>query len=112
VAVVAALLVVAFVVSRTCARSEIQVSQEEALATATALVDFTPEDPQVRLLRQGLDRHPFWIVSLSTLSPDRERFTHLATVRINATDGEIVEFDQQRGQPVDGDAEDATSGQP
>ncbi len=113
VAVVAAVLVLAFVVSRSCVQSEIEVTQEEALASATALVDFTPEDPQIRLLRQDLDRHPYWIVSLSTVSPDGERFTHLATVRIDATNGEVVEFNQQRDQPVRGsDADDATSGKP
>jgi hypothetical protein len=111
--VVLGVLVLAFVVSRSCAKSDIQVSQEEAMAIAIERVDFTPEDPQIRLLRQGLDRHPFWIVSMSTLSADGERFTNLATARIDADSGEVVEFDQQRDQPVEGaDAERATSGKP
>jgi hypothetical protein len=110
VAVVGAVLVLAFVVSRSCAKSEIQVSQGEALATATALVDFAPENPQIRLLRQGLDRHPYWIVSLSTVSANGERFTHLATVRIDAGDGKVVEFNEARDQPVGEDADDPTSG--
>ncbi len=112
VAVVVVLLVAAFVVSRSCAKSEIQVSQDEALAIATALVDFEPENPQIRFLRQDLDRHPFWIVSMSTLSRDGERFTNLATARIDAGNGEVVQFDEQRNQPVGRDAGDATSGGP
>ncbi len=98
-AVVAAVLVLAFVVSRSCGQT--QITQEEALAIATGLVDFTPEDPQVRFLRQGIDRRPFWIVSLSTVSPDGNRFTDLAIVRIDATNGKVVEFKQQKDAPKD-----------
>jgi hypothetical protein len=94
--VVAAVLVLAFVVSRACQDAEIKVSQEEALAIATEQVDFTPTDPQIRLLRQGIQRSPFWIVSLSTLSPNGERYGELAVVRIDATSGEIVEFREQK----------------
>jgi hypothetical protein len=89
-------LVLAFIFSRSCAKSEIEVSQDEAMAIATGLVDFTPEDPQIRFLRQGIDRHPFWIVSLSTLGASGERFTDLAVIRIDATSGEVVEFKQQK----------------
>jgi hypothetical protein len=94
VAVVAAVLVLAFVVSRSCGDS--QVTQEEALAIATELVDFTPEDPQIRFLRQGINRQPFWVISLSTLSPDGERYAKLAVIRIDATTGEVVEFREQK----------------
>ena len=92
VAVVAAVLVLAFVVSRSCQDAEIEVTQEEAVAMATEQVDFAPEDTQVRLLRQGIDRHPFWIVSLSIPSADGETYAELAVVRIDA--------EQRRGRRV------------
>ena len=70
---------------------------------ATEQVDFVPEDTQVRLLRQGIDRHPFWIVSLSTPEAGAESgigpFKDLAVVRIDATTGEIVEFREQKDEP-------------
>jgi hypothetical protein len=99
VAVVLAVLVGAFAISRTCGTSDIKTSQDEALATAKAEADFDPEDTQIRLLRQGIDRHPFWIVSMSTLSPNGRSYTDLAVARVDATSGEIVEFKEQEDQP-------------
>jgi hypothetical protein len=90
---VAAVLVIAFVISRTSSQ---EVTQEEAVAKATQQVDFVPEDTQVRFLRQGLDRHPFWIVSLSTPGPTAQTFADLAVLRIDAESGEIVEFREQK----------------
>lgn len=96
VAAVVALFVVAFFVAKGCQDREIKVSQDEAVAIATDQVDFTPEDTQVRLLRQGIERQPYWIVSLSILSPDGETYDELAVVRIDAGSGKVVEFRQQK----------------
>lgn len=96
VAVVGALLVLAFVVSRSCQASQIEVTQEEAVATAEQQVDFTPQNTQIRLLRQGLDRRPFWIVSLSIPFGDSEdSFRQLAVVRVDAITGEVAELLQE-----------------
>ena len=50
----------------------------------------------MRLLRQGIDRQPFWIVSLSTPGPGDGYVKELAVARIDADTGEVVEFDEQR----------------
>jgi hypothetical protein len=97
--VVGAVLVLTVVVSRTCASSDIELSQDDAVAQATELVDFVPEDTQVRLLRQGIDRHPFWIISLSTPTPDGQAYAELAVIRIDAESGEVVEFREQKNAP-------------
>ncbi len=86
------MLVLAFVISRA---SDSEVSQEDAVATATEQVDFVPENTQVRFLRQGLDRHPFWVISLSTPGPGAT-YADLAVVRIDAETGKIVEFREQK----------------
>jgi hypothetical protein len=91
--VVVAVLVLAFVISRS---SSEEVTQEEAVAKATQLVDFVPEDTQVRFLRQGLDRHPFWVVSLSTPGRSLGIYADLAVARIDAETGEVVEFREQK----------------
>jgi hypothetical protein len=96
-AVIVAVLVLAFIVSRTAGETE--VTQADAVATAAEQVDFVPEDTQVRLLRQGIDRHPYWIVSLSTPSPDGQTYDELAVVRIDAETGKVVEFREQRDAP-------------
>ena len=95
VAAVAALLVLIVVVSRTCQQDEIQLTQEEAIELATEQVRFEPDNTQIRLLRQGLDRHPFWIVSLSIGDLEGQVFEQLAVVRIDATSGEVVEVRDQ-----------------
>ena len=65
VAVIAAVLVVAFVAAQTCQKSSIRLDKNQAIAKAEAQVDFTPKREQVRLLRQGLNSKPYWMVSLS-----------------------------------------------
>ncbi|MDQ2940144.1 MAG: PepSY domain-containing protein [Actinomycetota bacterium] len=89
------LLVLAFVVSKGCQQSQIKLTQDQAVATAKRQVDFRPQDTQVRLLRQGLGRQPYWIVSLLTLTPSGDKYLHLALVRIDAGTGEVVEVKQQ-----------------
>ena len=96
VGVVVAVLALAFVISQS---SSEEVTQEEAVATATQQVDFVPEDTQVRFLRQGIDRHPFWVVSLSTPGPTAQTYADLAVLRIDAENGEIVEFREQKDAP-------------
>jgi hypothetical protein len=94
--VVAGVFVLAFFVARSCQDEQINVTQDEAVAAATERVSFEPENTQVRLLRQGLDRRPFWIVSLSTPGPGDGTFKELAVARIDATNGEIVQLDEQK----------------
>jgi hypothetical protein len=96
-AVIGALLVLAFFVSRSCQQSQIRITKEQAIATAEEQVKFTPENTQIRLLRQGLNSKPFWIVSLSVPSNEGEgTFSRLALVRIDANTGEIAEVQQGR----------------
>ena len=65
-AVVVALLVLAFVVSRSCQESQIKVTQEEAVALATEQVDFEPDrTPRSACCARGSTAQPFWFVSLS-----------------------------------------------
>jgi hypothetical protein len=89
VAVIVAVLVLAFVVAQTCQKSSIRLSKEQAIATAEAQVDFEPRQTQVRLLRQGLSSKPFWIVSLSVPGQRDGTFRALAVVRIDANTGEV-----------------------
>jgi hypothetical protein len=89
VAVIAAVLVLAFVVSQTCQKSSIRFDKNQAIAKAKAQVDFSPTRTQVRFLRQGLESKPFWIVSLSTPGKREGTFHDLAVVRIDANTGKV-----------------------
>jgi len=96
VAVIVAVLVVAFVASQTCQKSSIRLDKNEAIAKAERQVDFTPQREQVRLLRQGITSRPYWIVSLSRPGKREGTFSALAVVRINANTGEVETVKQQR----------------
>jgi hypothetical protein len=89
VAVIAAVLVLAFVASQTCQKSSIRLDKDQAIAKARQQVDFTPTRTQIRLLRQGLGSKPFWIVSLSRPGKREGTFSALAVIRVNANTGKV-----------------------
>jgi hypothetical protein len=97
---VGAVLLAAFVVSQSCQKSQIRVSKDAAIATAKRQVEFTPTRTQIRLLRQGLNAKPNWIVSLSVPPKgaplDTQVFKQLAVVRIDANTGKVVDVKVQR----------------
>ena len=96
-----AVLLFAFFVARGCQQDQVRITQEQAVATAEQQVDFTPENTQVRLLRQGLDTRPFWIVSLSIPKGDSDdRFSRLALVHIDANTGKVTEVQEQEPRPA------------
>ena len=94
--VVAGVLALAFFVARGCQQSQVRITKEQAIATAEREVDFEPRRTQIRLLRQGINSRPFWIVSLSVPGREDNTFTQLAVVRINANTGKVDEVKQQR----------------
>jgi hypothetical protein len=97
--VILAILVVAFVVAQTCQKSQIRLNKDQAIARAENQVDFTPRRTQVRLLRQGLNSKPYWIVSLSRPGTRPDTFSELAVVRIDANSGKVVSVKQQGDVP-------------
>jgi len=96
VAVIVAVLAVAFVAAQTCQKSSIRLDKNQAIAKATRQVDFTPKRTQIRLLRQGLSSKPYWIVSLSRPGKRNGTFSELAVIRINANTGKVETVKQQR----------------
>lgn len=96
VAVIAVVLVLAFVAAQTCQKSQIRVEKEDAIATARERIDFTPTRTQIRLLRQGITSKPYWIVSLSIPTERKDVFRELALVRIDANSGKVDSVKQQR----------------
>jgi hypothetical protein len=89
VAVIGAVLVVAFVAAQTCQKSSIRLDKDQAIAKAEAQVSFEPQRTQVRLLRQGITSKPYWIVSLSRPGKRPGTFSRLAVFRINANTGKV-----------------------
>jgi hypothetical protein len=88
-----AVLLAAFLVSRGCASSGTNVSQEEAIEIARKQLDFRPRCVQVRYLRRGLKSTPVWAVSLWTLK--RGQFDRVAIVLVATRDGRVISVTPQ-----------------
>jgi hypothetical protein len=97
--VIGAILVLAFVYSRSCQQSQTRVTKEQAVAIAEKQVDFEPEQTQVRFLRQGLGSKPFWFVVLSVPTrKDENAFSKVAQIRVDANTGEVEELTPEDAQ--------------
>ena len=86
--------VLALVFARGCQQSQVRISQEQAIVIAERQVNFEPERTQIRMLRQGLNSKPYWIVSLSIPGERKGTFRRLATVKISANTGKVEEVNR------------------
>ena len=89
----AAVLVLALAVSRTCASRNQTISQDEAVAIAERNASFTPCDETgcvlVRALNQGIPVRLVWIVGLAeSLGPDGKP-TRVENFEIDAATGAV-----------------------
>jgi hypothetical protein len=87
----------ALAVSRGCASSAGQISQERAVEIAKREIDYEPDRTQVRLIRRGVpNSRAFWAVSLArTDGAGRiERVTVVVVDARTETVAEVRESDQ------------------
>jgi hypothetical protein len=89
---VVGLFALCLVVASSCQRRQVRITKEAAIVTATRHADFRPQRTQVRLVRQGLNGHPFWAISLSIPSKDGTGYERVSVARIDANSGELVAF--------------------
>jgi hypothetical protein len=98
--VVVALVLLTFVASRSCQQDQVRITKGQAISTAKRQIQFHPTRVQVRMLRQGLNSRPNWIVSLSIprrgTTIAQEQFSELALVRVDANTGKVVDVKVQR----------------
>lgn len=87
IAALVAVLFVAFVATKSCARHENKISQDEAVAIAKQHVDFTPDKFQIRYLPQGVPPVYYWAVSLYTVRNGNP--ARVQVVLVNATTGAV-----------------------
>jgi hypothetical protein len=93
--VVVAVFLLAFFVARSCQQAQVRVGKDQAIEIAEREIDFAPTRTQIRFLRQGISREPFWFVSMGIPLPDdEERFSKLAVVKIDANTGKVVSVDE------------------
>ena len=85
------MLLVAFLISRSCGSVGDEVSQDEAVRIARDAIDFDAEHHQIRLFKKGLDSVPYWGVSL--YDGVRSRPTRCQIVQVDARNGNVVAVD-------------------
>jgi hypothetical protein len=89
---VVGLFAICLVAATTCQKRQIRISQQTAILTATRAADFKPERTQVRLVRQGLNGHPYWAISLSIPKKGSDGFERVSVARVDANTGKLVAF--------------------
>lgn len=95
-----AVLAISLIFFRGC--SGVEVSEEDAVATARAEIDFEPERTEARVLRQGFPTRPVWVVVFTVPDPEggRDDFLRRAAVWVDAGTGELI--DVEISEPDDG----------
>jgi hypothetical protein len=88
IAILLAVLLLAFVMLKSCARQQNDVSQDEAVAIARQEIDFEPDKYQVRYLPQGVPPVYYWAVSFYTLD-ERGNPARVQVVLVNAKTGDV-----------------------
>lgn len=86
------LFAICLVAATSCQRHQIRISQRAAIATAAKAADFTPTRTQVRLVRQGLNGHPFWAISFSIPAKNGKGYERVSVARVDANTGKLVAF--------------------
>ena len=90
VGLVAVLLALTVFAAQSCQKSQIRITKDQAIATAEKRIPFEPTNIQIRMLRQGLNSQPVWVVSLSVPHEGaRNVFDELAVVRVSANTGKV-----------------------
>jgi hypothetical protein len=86
------LFALCLVAASSCQRRQVRITKETAIVTATRAADFRPQRTQVRLVRQGLNGHPYWAISLSIPGKGGDGFARVAVARVDANSGKLVAF--------------------
>jgi hypothetical protein len=86
----AALLILAFVLTRGLGVTGHDVSKDDAVTIARARIDFRPEGYNIRFVRRGIPPRPFWLVSFWIRRADGG-FSRVTVVVVDANSGRVTE---------------------
>jgi hypothetical protein len=93
VALLAALLVAALLLARTCGETAAEIPSDEAVEIAKAQVDFEPTDFQIRFIKQGLQSREIWLVGLERRDAGGE-LVEATSVLVDADTGEVIRVEE------------------
>ena len=90
VAALVAVLLVALLVSRSCANADREVSQDRAISIAREATPFEPDKVQIRLVQRGVPPRAVWAVSLYDVDAN-DNPTRVNLVLVDGRTGTIVD---------------------
>ena len=94
IAILVAVLALAFLASKSCASNSDEISQEEAVELAIENASFIPCEPQVcrqvRFVQQGVPPVGYWGVVLSEGLTAQGRPTRTESFLVNASTGDVT----------------------
>jgi hypothetical protein len=93
---IVALFAVTLVAAKSCQQAQVRITKERAIATARPQAGFAPQRTQIRLVRQGINSHPYWAVSFSVAAASGDGYAKLTTVRVDANSGKVAAVNRER----------------
>jgi hypothetical protein len=90
-AILLAVLLAAFVATKSCASRDTNVSKEKAAEIAREQVDFKPDRVMTRFVPRGVQSRPTWAVSFSKLDATGN-YERITVVVVDAVTGDIIEI--------------------
>jgi hypothetical protein len=94
-AILVAILLAAFIASRSCASRETEVSRDEAIVIAREEIDYEPDCARARFIPRGFQSRPTWAVSLVTVGAGG-MLERVAVVVVDGRTGDVLEIRTER----------------
>jgi len=88
VVVIIIALVGAFLVSRGCQRTQVRISEEQAVALGERQLDFDPQGHNIRMVQRGVPPRRYWAVTYY-IRNDRGGYRKLTVLLIHANTGTV-----------------------
>jgi len=82
-------LVGAFLVSRGCQRTQVRISEEQAVAIGQRQLDFEPQGHTIRMVLRGVPPKRHWAVSYFIRTTSGNRYRKLTVVLVDANTGKV-----------------------
>jgi hypothetical protein len=88
--VLVGVVILAFLVSRSCQRSYVRITSDQAVAIGEREIDFRPEGHTIRLVQRGIPPKRYWAVSY-WIRDGKGGYRKLTVVLVDGNTGKVKE---------------------
>ncbi len=86
-------LLAAVLVSKSCGKTDPDISQDQAIAIAERQVPFDPNKVVIRFQKRGVQQREYWLVGLGIIRSDGS-YEKATNVLVDATTGEVADVQE------------------